>query len=137
MTTGSHKKEFAANKGKTPFLFLLAALMLVVSCPFKRLLQAENNVQATAKQSIRGNSAERQGTAYKNISCCTQKQNITLANPVLSTQKLQAPDLLIDQHKSGFSIHYFLSGTKKQSEAIAISSLYPLPLFLQHRRLLI
>ncbi|HJW16685.1 MAG TPA: hypothetical protein VJ499_06180 [Flavisolibacter sp.] len=125
-------------KGKTAFLFLLAVLMLVVSCPFKRLLQAENNFQAFAQQSIKWNDNASQGIASKNTFCCSQKQKIILVKPTISKQQLPGSDILANQNlHTGFAIHYFLNGTERLHKAFAIPPVSTLPLFLQHRRLLI
>jgi hypothetical protein len=125
-------------KGKSAFLFLIAVLMLVVSCPFKRLLQAENNIQAFAQQSNKWNNTVSQGITSNGTSCCLQKQKIILAKPVISKQQLTGSDILVNQNLlSGFAIHYFLSGTEKPGEHFTLSTISSLPLFLQHRRMLI
>jgi hypothetical protein len=136
MNTGSNKIAFATNKGRTAFLFLLAVLMLVVSCPFKRLLQAENNLQ-TSQQSVKGNGAERKVATYQNACSCAQKQKITLVKFEIGKQQLPVPEFLAEYNfQTGFSIPYFLSGTEKQYQLFSATS-PSLPLFLQHRRLLI
>ena len=138
MNTGINKNALIKNKGKTAFLFLLAALMLVVSCPFKRLLQAENNLPASTHQSIKGNNAERQGSQYKNISCCAQKQQITIAKSAISKQQLPATDFLESKNfQHSFAIYYFLNGTDKHYSYPVTTSISSSSLFLQHRRLLI
>jgi hypothetical protein len=137
MKIANNYKEMAATRGKISFLFLLSILMLVVSCPFKRLIQTENNFQASTQQSIKWNDTESQ-TANKNTSCCVQKQKIILAKPVISKQQLPGSDILANQNLlTGFAIHYFLSGTEKTGNPYIISSVSPLPIFLRHRRILI
>jgi hypothetical protein len=137
MKIANNYKEIAATRGKISFLFLLSILMLVVSCPFKRLIQTENNFQASTQQSIKWNDTESQ-TANKNTSCCVQKQKIILAKPVISKQQLPGSDILANQNLlTGFAIHYFLSGTEKTGNPYIISSVSPLPIFLRHRRILI
>jgi hypothetical protein len=137
MNAGININKITTNKGKTAFLFLLAILMLVVSCPFKRLLQTENNGQ-TSQQSVKWNGAERKATTYQNACSCAQKQKITLVKIEISKQKLPAPEFFAEQNlQNGFSIHYFLSGSEKQYPLFSASSPSSLPLFLQHRRLLI
>lgn len=138
MNTGRYQKVVAANKGKTALLFLLATLMLVVSCPFKRLLQTESNAQASSPSSTKWNGADRKVAAYQAACSCAQKQKITLVKIDVSKQKLPASDFLADQNgQTGFSLHYFLSGLEKEYNPVASTSVPPLPLFLQHRRLLI
>jgi hypothetical protein len=137
MKIANNYKEIAATRGKISFLFLLSILMLVVSCPFKRLIQTENNFQASTQQSIKWNNTESQ-TANKNTSCCVQKQKIILAKPVISKQQLPGSGILGNQNLlTGFAIHYFLSGTEKTGKPYIISSVSPLPIFLRHRRMLI
>lgn len=137
MNSSINYNSVATTKGRTALLFLLAVLMLVVSCPFKRLLQTENNSQ-TSPQSVKWNGAERKVAAYQNTCNCAKKQKITLVKIEISKQKLPAPEFIAEQNfQTGFSIHYFLSGTEKQYPFFSASSPSSLPLFLQHRRLLI
>lgn len=137
MDTRSNKNSLTTNKGRTAFLFLLAVLMLVVSCPFKRLLQTENTGQSS-QQSVKWNGAERKVAAYQSDCSCAKKQKITLVKFEVSNQQLPTPEFLAEQnYPTGFSIHYFLSGTKKQYQHFSSSIPSSLPLFLQHRRLLI
>lgn len=137
MNTGNQKKAGTISKSRTAFLFLLSLLMLLVSCPFKRLLQTENNLR-TSQQSVKWNGAERKVAAYQNGCSCAQKQRITLVKFEINKRKLPAPEFLAEQNfQTGFSLHYFLSGTEKQYQLFSASSPSSLPLFLQHRRLLI
>jgi hypothetical protein len=137
MNIDSNYNQMAARRGKISLLFLLSLLMLLVSCPFKRLIQTENNFQASTQQSIKWNDTESQ-TANKNTSCCVQKQKIILAKPVISKQQLPGSGILANQNLlNGFAIHYFLSGTEKTGKPYIISSVSPLPIFLRHRRMLI
>ena len=126
------------NRGKTAFLFLLALLMLVVSCPFKRLLQADSHTRVAAHPSPKRNGIESQTAAYDAKFCCAQKQKITLVTTDSKEQKLQALDFISAQHvQTGFALHYFLSGTEKHFSNVEPALVSSLPLFLQHRRLLI
>lgn len=138
MNTGIHQKSVITNKGKTALLFLLAVLMLIVSCPFKRLLQTDSNIQASSQSSVKWSGAERKVAAYQNACSCAQKQKITLVKFEVSKQKLPASDFLADQNgQTGFSLQYFLSGLEKNYSPSASTSVSSLPLFLHHRRLLI
>ncbi len=117
---------------------MLSLLMLVVSCPFKRLLQEESNHRLTAQPSPKSNGIDRQVAAYEAKFCCAQKQKITLVKTDSKEQKIQAPDFISAQHvQAGFALHYFLSGTEKHFSNVEPTSVSSLPLFLQHRRLLI
>lgn len=137
MNSSIKQYSVATAKGRTALLFLLAALMLVASCPFKRLLQTENNSQ-TSQPSVKWNGAERKVAAYQSDCPCAKKQKITLVKFDISKQKLPAPEFIAEKNfQTGFSIHYFLSGTEKQYPFFSASSPSSLPLFLQHRRLLI
>lgn len=138
MNTGSNNKALATNKGRSAFLFLLALLMLVVSCPFKRLLQADNNTRVAAHPSPRTNGIDRQTAAYETKSCCVQKQKITLVNADGKDQNVKAPEFISTQDgQTGFALHYFLNGTEKQFSPVGPTNLSSFPLFLQYRRLLI
>jgi hypothetical protein len=138
MNIGSNNKVIMPMKGKSAFLFLIAILMLVVSCPFKRLLQAENNIQAFAQQSTKWNNTISQGITSNSSSCCSQKLKTTLVNPDKTKQQLTGPDIVSTRNlQTGFTIHYFLSGAERLYKPFPSSSVSSLPLFLQHCRLLI
>ena len=131
-------KAFVTKRHKTAFLFLLAILMLIVSCPFKRLLQSDSSLLASAQRSIKWSGADRNAAAYSNTSCCIQKQKITLIKLVVSKQEVPAPDFVAENNlQTGFAIPYFLSGTELLYAASDSSSFTSLPIFLKHRRLLI
>jgi hypothetical protein len=137
MNTGINKKALSTNKGRTAFLFLLAVLMLVSSCPFKRLLQTENKLQSS-QQPVKLNGDARKISEYQNSSNCTQKPNITLSEFNPGKQQVPAHSLLTEQDfQSDLSIHYFLSGTQKQHSSNVPYPPSSVPLFLQHRCLLI
>ena len=136
MNNRINKKAVVESKGGKRLFFLLAILMLVVSCPFKRLLINSPEQQISWQSSSKWKSAEKKIAAEKNLSCCLQKQKQTLVNQVVSKQEIPAPDFVASPaSQKGFAIPYFLSGTKT-SLFFAIS-LDPLPLFLTNRRLLI
>lgn len=131
-------KEIELVKGKKAFLFLIAILVLVFSCPFKRLLQAENNIQAFAQQSLRWNKTVTQDKTNKGTTCCSQKSKTTLVSQDHFMQQVPGPDVLYIQNiHTGFGIHYFLSGTESIYKPFTSNPVSSLPLFLQHRRLLI
>lgn len=131
-------KRGGTNRGRTALLFLLALLMLVVSCPFKRLLQADSSARVVAHPSPKINGLDRQTAAFEVKFCCAQKQKITLVKTESSQQEVKIPDYISSQDgQTGFALHYYLSGTEKHDRYIEPASLISLPLFLQHRRLLI
>lgn len=138
MNNGSNETAWATKKGRSALVLLLAVLMLVVSCPFKRLLQAETGVQTTAQKTIKRQGAEQTAAVVQQNVCCGQKQKITLVQLHDNKQELPATDFVAYlDHQAGFAIQYFLSGTGNAPTALRVPAPSLLPLFLQHRRLLI
>ncbi|RPD51173.1 hypothetical protein [Paracnuella aquatica] len=138
MNNGSNRTAWATKRGRSALVLLLAVLMLVVSCPFKRLLRAETGVQTNAQKTIKRQCAEQTAAVVQHNVCCGQKQKITLVQLHDNKQELPAADFVADlDRQAGFAIQYFLSGTDEAIQTAISSAPSLLPLFLQHRRLLI
>ncbi|MGN6532215.1 MAG: hypothetical protein ACTHK0_10735 [Ginsengibacter sp.] len=121
----------------TPALWLaLAFSMLIASCPVKRFL-LKDSIKTSTTKSHQTNINKNDEWADAGWS-----QNFSFAKkPLFTTElyqpvKLQAPVFFLNNHKPGFKINYFLSGTNIQYPLSTFDN-SSLPLFLQHLRLLI
>lgn len=125
----------------TAFMYALAVMLLVVSCPVKRLLQ--NNIFLNSSTSIRSNQtniSQRTGADYNDPSiCCAAKKKTILVKLNLPRQvKLPAPLHLPNiSNQPGFDLNYFSSGLSYHYPVIATSFLSAVPLFQRHLRMLI
>jgi len=138
MNTPHNTITWTGRKHITVLLFTLSMLMLVGSCPFKRLLQHHIQTQASTQMPVKWNSPQQKRAAYGNTSCCSLKQKTTLAKTTITKHEVPSPHFFADMNvPSGFAIYYFLNGTDNRYNHSASLSLSSLPLFLQHRRLLI
>lgn len=124
----------------TAFMFALAVMLLVVSCPLKRILQ---NDFSNSASSVRTNQTNiNQATAsdyYASTYACGIKQEVQLTK-FHSSQQVNVPaypDLSYISIQSGFGLNYFLSGISYKNTILSKSIISSLPLFLQHLRLLI
>lgn|GEM_PF-3422954 len=125
----------------TALMFAFAVMLLIVSCPLKRLLQ--NNFVFNSSSVVKTNLTninQRAGADHiATANCCAVKKKTVLVKLDLSQQcKLPVP---IYQSNitgyPGFDINYFLSGVSYRYGILVSSDLSAPPLFLQHRRLLI
>lgn len=133
--TTYQKKVWSAS------LFALAILVLVVSCPLKRFL-INNYVSQT---SIPSKSSQTSSTQYSKTlfgdysNCCEAKNKTPLFQVVKSQQhKVDAPVFTINIfNHTGYYIHSFLNGNTADYNVAPDSDHTSLPIFLQHRSLLI
>lgn len=133
--------NIVVNKIFSALSVALAVLILVVSCPVKRLLQ--NNfvyVSTTATKSSQTNLNQRSFADYSTAGNCS----LTAHNTVLVKQDLSQQDKLplpfhpsIISDEAGFDLNYFLTGLNPGSFTSANTLQRSIPLFLQHLRLLI
>ncbi len=125
----------------TALMFALAVMLLIVSCPLKRLLQ-DNFVfnSSSVVKTSQTNINQRTGADHiATANCCAVKKKTVLVKLDLSQQcKLPVPlyQSNITGHP-GFDINYFLSGISYRYGVLVSSDFSTLSLFLQHRRLLI
>lgn len=130
----SRSKLYAAG------VFTLALLILVVTCPLKRMVQGNLTANTSAQKFHRATVHQSIATEYTaTASCCALKQKGHLVQG--SVLKIGVPSpmgvvpyLTVVQ---GFGIHYFLSRADRELPFIAPTASLSLPLFLQHLRLLI
>jgi len=126
----------------TALMFVLAVLMLVVSCPVKRLLQRNFVTNATSQVRTNEINSNQPSSANYNAtaSCVAIEKKVNLVNTSLLQQFKILPASLLPAHlneQAGFGIYYFLSGISGKYVVLVFISLSSLPLFLQYRRLLI
>lgn len=125
------------NKIVTAVLLSLSVLVLVLSCPLKRFLQTNQNTWSNVERGSSQKAGFANTVRYHSNCCCTSLHKTVIAQENKMTSHpgpVQHFGTLTGQ--SGFDIQYFLS----RSETIVarpVHNLSPLPLFLQHRSLLI
>lgn len=139
----SANKIYSTGKAKLSlaFLFALAVLLLVVSCPLKRLLQSNDivNTSTTTRtnQTKINSSLSTQLASVEN--CCAVKKTAVFAKTNLVQKvKLSSPSYVSNLFtERGFDIHYSLSRIKDGPAYVVSSNTSSLPIYLQHLRLLI
>ena len=115
-------------------LLMLAILMLIVSCPLKRMLQSNFTSSFAAKT----NQNSKAHTIHAaNTSCLALKKKTAAVNANVKRHEAPPSLLLSDFRKQGFDLLYFLSGDLKKYNSFKTSAPSRLPPFLRHRRLLI
>jgi hypothetical protein len=130
---------FPKTGAASALMFSLALLILVVSCPLKRLL---TDGMATSTSVPRSNQTNNNQHSVKNYSdefnSCSISDRPVFTSDLLHTVKVQAPVYFQNIfNEPGYNIHYFLSGINYRYHSSTASLNSPLPLFLQHLRLLI
>jgi hypothetical protein len=137
MIRSAHNTSYKKQRVSSAILFVLAILVIVVSCPLKRMLNSSTSTASPRIANVSVSQSTSVGTPSQ-VSCCALKAKVTLLGAELKAQKTPLPvSFIASISLSGFDIPYFLSGTVKayyDTETFVSSNL---PLFLQHRRLLI
>ena len=138
----SLNKIFSPRKATvyTALMFALAMLVLIVSCPVKRLLLT--NFNSTASSSQKSNQNIYPGVNIENnatADCSVENDKTDVIKSDVSQQhKLPLPLYLSNiNNQAGFDINYFLSGISYNITQSIASQHATIPLFLQHLRLLI
>ena len=126
----------------TALTFALAMLVLVVSCPVKRLLLTNFNSTASSSPTKSSRTNIYQGANIENnatANCYTENDKTAVVESDISQKhKLTLPLYLSNiNNQTGFDINYFLSRISYNSTQSVASQHSTLPLFLQHLRLLI
>jgi uncharacterized protein (UPF0333 family) len=138
----SVNKIYSTGKAKLSlaFLFALAMLLLVVSCPLKRLLQTNDIVNtSTATRTNQSNINSGSSTQRASVeNCCAlKKRAVFVQTNLVQKVKFSSPLYVSNLFtKRGFDIHYSLSRIK-DAPAYVVSNTSSLPIYLQHLRLLI
>ncbi len=137
MNTNADHIILTGKAYKSAFLFALAVLLLVASCPLKRLLR--NN----SSSSVRSNQTDinkRTNTGYNTVDNCYAVKKKTALIKSGSSEKVVffTPSYLSNvSNASGFNINYYIRGINYKWGHLAFSNPSSIPLFLQHLRLLI
>jgi hypothetical protein len=132
-----HKQLFPRNKFSSAGLLALAFLLLVVSCPLKRILQI-NFAPVSSAIKIHKAITQYNSTTYSTASCYKLKEKAVLVKANLVTQQVSSPLFLLAFHSSqGLGDSFSLTGILQSYHHLNIPVPPGLPLFLQHRRLLI
>lgn len=124
---------------QTALLFALAVMLLVVSCPLKRLLQ--NDFSAGSSSPLRTNQTNiNQATAsdyYISNDGCGVKQKAELTKfKTLRQVKISAfTNLSYISNQAGFGLNYLLSRIKDEFVYPISFNTSSLPIYLQHLRL--
>ncbi|WP_143157151.1 hypothetical protein [Cnuella takakiae] len=120
-------------------LVALAVLLLFFSCPMKRLLHEHVSIPVAANKGQHTKTRHIVAFQFESGTFCyaTQKQESVTGARVTHKQNLPSSDNVTTDGQSGFSIYYFLSGIYNSTFSFSTTPLTQLPLFLQHRRLLI
>ena len=137
----SAKTIFSPRKAiHTALTFALAMLVLVVSCPVKRLLSTNfSSTSSSTKSSLTNiyQSANIQNNATATCSIENGK-TFVVESDISQKHKLPLPFYPSNiNNQAGFDINYFLSGINYNRTQPVASLPVSLPLFLQHLRLLI
>lgn len=123
-------------------VFVLAVLLLVFSCPLKRLLLTSAGVTTSyvsPARTTQTNINQRSSSDNNLVSCEVASSKVNFIN-IGATLQFKIPVLLNNDfiaEQTGFRINYFLSGLSLEPLPLVISSSLSVPLFLQHRGLLI
>ena len=136
----SANKIFSPRKSTvyTALTFGLAMLVLIVSCPIKRLLLT--NFNSTTSSSQKSNQNIYQGANIENnatATCSVENDKTAVVQSDLTQQhNLPLPLYLSNiNNQTGFDINYFLSGINFSSIPSVYAQHSTTPLFLQHLRL--
>lgn len=120
-------------------VLLAIAVLLIVSCPLKRMMQENFLPLSLAKKGIQINPRQDSSAEYASqiFSCVAENESLFTQSTVNKKQILPLQPFFAEKSETGYALHYFLSGIEKASIAYVNTTLSNLPLFLQHRRLLI
>jgi hypothetical protein len=138
MNSRIHRPLLSGGRFSSGILMAMAVLVLAVSCPLKRMLQSNLPSFSSVSKAKKITNSEANANYTKNASCCgLQKKIVTVSASLKSSEILPAFFLPANDMASVFAIPYFLSGTAPEYNAANNFTPSALPLFLQHRRLLI
>lgn len=130
----SRSKLYAAS------VFTLALLILVVTCPLKRMVQGNLSASSSAQKFHRVTVHSSVAAEYTaTASCCALKKKEYLIQGSVVKIGVPSPNSLVPYLTvvQGFGVHYFLSRADHEAPSFTPTASLSLPLFLQHLRLLI
>jgi len=140
MNNRAHKLSSLRRKFSAAGLCALAILILVVSCPIKRVLQNSESfftsISTHKNHRIAGNHTP-SAHSTKQLTCLAVQKKAISEAVHLNVKQVLSPFYLAGDDQSNFEIAYFLSRLKQQRGFATLFKTSHLSLFLQHRRLLI
>lgn len=137
MYTSINSTTSLRNKRHTKVLLALSVVMLILSCPLKRILQVNLNTPVSVERVFKQKSGSATSIRYNFNSSCSPDQNTVVAlESKFSSHPKPHQNFAEFTAQSGFDIPYSLSRSKRlvANPEFQLSSL---PLFLRHRSLLI
>lgn len=138
MSASTNNKGIFRSMLHTPALFVLAFLVLFLSCPIKKILQTEISVQASprAAQSL---TASQTGVNYLAASSCCLEKKIAVINDAVRQDQLPAISESVHSvfSETGHQLFYYLSGLQKVGPSSSRLTSFSVPLFLRQSKLLI
>lgn len=141
LSRGNHTQAISKTRFFSALMITVAAIVLIVSCPLKRLLV--NNFVSQRSVSSRSNQTNINQPANifnnSNKSCFVFKSKTTVVNAGVSQQyKIIAPVFTFNifDH-TGYWLQSFLNRASPFYKTVSCADISPLPLFLRHRSILI
>jgi hypothetical protein len=144
MNVNTHRNSYT-NKAANfaPLLWVFTFILLFLSCPVKRMLLTVSGEQTASQTKVKAASQGISKTSYQysKEKCCSLKSKDLYEQPHSSHQVKQklSSEPLFNAEQSGFSIHYAVNdfdSVNSFSDQQHFTA-WSIPLFLQHRRLLI
>lgn len=133
----SANRKTLLRKIATPVLIMLAVLLLILSCLLKRFLKLNQNTPTSVDRGVKPKTGLSTSTRYNSNCCCSSSQKIVSAQEnKFSSHPKPDQNFAETGAPSVFDINFFLSRSEN-TLANPENKFSPLPLFLQHRSLLI
>ena len=118
-------------------MLALSVLMLILSCPVKKFLEINDNMPVSVEKGIKQKTGLAISARYNSNYCCFAKEMTVVEHEnQFSSHSKPGKNFAEFAAQTGFDIHYFLSRSKSRISN-AEYTLLSLPLFLEHRSLLI
>ncbi|KIC90289.1 hypothetical protein HY58_09950 [Flavihumibacter sp. ZG627] len=137
MNKVSYKKYFTHCRFSLAGIFVMAVLLLCVSCPLKRVLQANFKTSSLAGSKQESNRHIKSTTSISTDACATVTEQVIVSEKASQQNLLTSFNLPAATAGEGFAIHYYLCGTASVFADCKLFHLSALPIFLQQQRLLI
>lgn len=120
------------------FLFALAVLLLVVSCPLKRVLQVNVTFNSSPATRTNQTNISQQTNAGFGATCAVKKKTLFVEPGLIQKVQIAIPFYFSNvANATGFDINHYLSRIHCQPAYVVSSNTSSLPIYLQHLRLLI
>lgn len=140
MTSGNRFYSSTKSRIFSVLLFSLSLLLLIVSCPLKKLLHtesAESTRAVTRSNQTNINNLNESEYSQELHSCGVSDETVFVKSDLSQQNNLCTPVYFANAiNATGFNINYYLSQIRYPNSG-STSHLSSIPLFLQHLRLLI